>query len=105
MLAAAAAGWAVRTSQASNRASSVRVVGFGTVTILLGSMAMWSPVCAGDHKLSRNHLEKPQRECTPYNAQYGYYANLWCDTGSYRLEDIWFRERQRLRNPRVRSLP
>jgi hypothetical protein len=88
-----------------DRASKMRAAGIGMAMIVLGSILVWSPVSAGDHKLSRNHLEKPQRECMPYNAQYGYYANLWCDTGSYRLEDIWFRERQRLRNPRVRSLP
>ena len=33
-------------------------------------------------------------DCTPINGRYGYYGNPWCDTGSYRLEDIEFRERQ-----------
>ena len=34
-----------------------------------------------------------KRDCTPFNGRYGYYGNPWCDTGSYRMEDIEFRER------------
>ncbi|HPG89159.1 MAG TPA: hypothetical protein PLD46_05865 [Hyphomicrobium sp.] len=33
------------------------------------------------------------RDCTPINGRYGYYGNPWCDTRSYRLEDIEYRER------------
>jgi uncharacterized protein with FMN-binding domain len=35
-----------------------------------------------------------KRDCTPINGRFGYYGNPWCDTGSYRIEDIQFRERQ-----------
>ena len=34
------------------------------------------------------------RDCTPINGRYGYYGNPWCDTGSYRQEDVEFRARQ-----------
>lgn len=41
-----------------------------------------------------------ERDCTPFNGRYGYYGNPWCDTGSYRMEDIEFRERiARYRKP------
>ncbi len=36
------------------------------------------------------------RDCTPINGRYGCYGNPWCDTGSYRQEDIEYRERQRI---------
>lgn len=35
-----------------------------------------------------------KRDCTPINGRFGYYGNPWCDTGSYRAEDIEFRQRQ-----------
>ena len=35
-----------------------------------------------------------KRDCTPINGRFGYYGNPWCDTGSYRQEDIEFRQRQ-----------
>lgn len=54
----------------------------------------WSPASAGSHKQKRWHEEKIERDCTPINGRFGYYGNPWCDTGSYRLEDIEFRERQ-----------
>ncbi len=43
------------------------------------------------------HSKPAARDCTPINGRYGYYGNPWCDTGSYRQEDIEFRERQRRR--------
>lgn len=58
-----------------------------------------SPAAADGHKAKRWRAEKIERvgdrDCTPINGFYGYYGNPWCDTGSYRLEDIWFREKQR----------
>ena len=45
---------------------------------------------------------KRDRDCTPINGRYGYYGNPWCDTGSYRMGDIEFRERTaRQRKPHV----
>jgi hypothetical protein len=42
------------------------------------------------------------RDCTPINGRFGYYGNPWCDTGSYRQEDIEFRARkQRQRGERA----
>jgi hypothetical protein len=35
-----------------------------------------------------------QRDCRPINGRFGYYGNPWCDTGSYRLEDLEYRQRQ-----------
>lgn len=43
------------------------------------------------------------RDCIPINGRFGYYGNPWCDTGSYRLEDIEFRERQRAANRKKSS--
>ena len=45
-----------------------------------------------------------KRDCTPINGRFGYYGNPWCDTGSYRQEDIQFRERH-ARFRRAKSLP
>ena len=44
------------------------------------------------HKL----VQRPDRDCVPYNGPYGYYGNPWCDTGSSRPPDVEFRERHRL---------
>jgi hypothetical protein len=45
------------------------------------------------------------RDCRPINGRFGYYGNPWCDTGSYRMEDIRFRQNQarlkRLQGQRV----
>jgi hypothetical protein len=60
--------------------------------------ASWATAAMADgHKAKTWRREKisPARDCTPINGFYGYYGNPWCDTGSYRLEDIWFREQQR----------
>lgn len=38
---------------------------------------------------------KAERDCTPINGRFGYYGNPWCDTGSYRQEDIAYRDRVR----------
>jgi len=52
-----------------------------------------SPLDARQSKAPRR--ERIVRECVPLNGFYGYYGNPWCDTGSYRLEDIWYRERHK----------
>jgi hypothetical protein len=35
-----------------------------------------------------------ERDCRPINGRFGYYGNPWCDTGSYRMEDMRFRQNQ-----------
>ena len=56
---------------------------------------------------SRSHANKwstsHKRDCTPINGRYGYYGNPWCDTGSYRLEDIEVRERNARKRKRARQ--
>lgn len=74
---------------------------FGSV-LALGLFVLVSGGEASAHKLSAKSQRSAVavRDCTPINGRYGYYGNPWCDTGSYRLEDIEFRERQRARNRR-----
>jgi hypothetical protein len=63
-------------------------------TLIVGVAAL---VCAAPASAG-NTRSKPvsavDRDCTPINGRYGYYGNPWCDTGSYRLEDSEYRERQ-----------
>ena len=62
-----------------------------SVMVLLAA----SPILIGlpasaDAKSKLRHADRTYavRDCTPINGFYGYYGNPWCDTGSYRLEDI-----------------
>ena len=70
-----------------------------TIAVLTGltlTLMLAMPASAGGKR--NNHASaKPhpaERDCTPINGRYGYYGNPFCDTGSYRLEDIEFRQRQ-----------
>lgn len=60
-----------------------------TATLLAGATAA---LAGADRKPVRAVAVK--RDCTPINGRFGYYGNPWCDTGSYRQEDIAFRQRQ-----------
>lgn len=63
-----------------------------TLTAVAGAL----PADAGMKRrpVGKSHASAVRSDCVPLNGRYGYYGNPWCDTGSYRLEDIWFRERQ-----------
>lgn len=59
---------------------------------------------AAERRVKATASAAPKRDCTPINGRFGYYGNPWCDTGSYRLEDIEFRQRQlKLRNANARA--
>jgi hypothetical protein len=68
------------------------VTGFAAMSVLSAIM----PAHADERRRAVAPPPPPRtdRDCTPINGRSGYYGNPWCDTGSYRLEDIWFRERQ-----------
>ena len=54
-----------------------------------------TPAFAGSKRVKAAH--PVERDCTPINGRFGYYGNPWCDTGSYRQEDVEFRERHKRR--------
>lgn len=63
-----------------------------TAGILAGTFA----VDAHARSKSKRYQDRwVERECRPYNGRFGYYGNPFCDTGSYRLEDMEFRDRER----------
>lgn len=68
------------------------------VSALLGAglamIVMAAPASADHKRTKRAPVPTAERDCTPINGRYGYYGNPWCDTGSYRMEDIQFRERE-----------
>ena len=68
--------------------------------ILIPSIAVFTlsaetPAFAGSKRVKAAH--PVERDCTPINGRFGYYGNPWCDTGSYRQEDVEFRERHKRR--------
>jgi hypothetical protein len=69
-------------------------IAYATATVLAAVSLSWLPASAAGHRVKAWHAERVDRDCTPINGRFGYYGNPWCDTGSYRLEDIEFRERQ-----------
>lgn len=75
----------------------------GVVILTAVILASASAAVAGaGRKPARATAQAPtqspaKRDCTPINGRYGYYGNPWCDTGSYRQEDIEFRERNATR--------
>lgn len=73
----------------------MRVVALAIVLVLASAVSA-SAAPQGKYKHKTKHWQAPRadRDCTPMNGFYGYYGNPWCDTGSYRLPDIEFRERQ-----------
>jgi hypothetical protein len=77
----------------NERLSPMRVITFAMSTMLTLSLSAL-PSMAGGPKAKHWRAENFERDCVPLDGFYGYYGNPWCDTGSYRLEDIWFRERQ-----------
>lgn len=74
-----------------------RVPGLCSAVMLCGVilsvvMASGSASAADKRAPAPPPLPKADKDCTPINGRSGYYGNPWCDTGSYRLEDIWLRE-------------
>jgi hypothetical protein len=62
-------------------------------------LALAAVLLAGAAQVQAASARKPVRaaairDCTPINGRFGYYGNPWCDTGSYRLEDLEYRQRQ-----------
>ena len=68
---------------------------FIATSLLLALFFCASPSPLEAHQSRAPRRERIVRECVPLNGFYGYYGNPWCDTGSYRLEDIWYRERHK----------
>ena len=68
----------------------ITIVTSAALALTLGSLSS----AAGSSRANPWRVEKVERDCVPFNGTYGYYGNPWCDTGSYRREDIEFRERQ-----------
>lgn len=64
--------------------------------LVLAATAAATPAIAvaGEKRATAKSSDRVARDCTPINGRYGYYGNPWCDTGSYRQEDIEFRQRQ-----------
>jgi hypothetical protein len=64
-------------------------------TLLLGPVLPAATAHAEARSQKPHSAHAPRRDCVPINGRFGYYGNPWCDTGSYRLEDVEFRERTR----------
>ena len=64
------------------------------VLVLTAALLASATAAVAASKRKPVRAAKVERDCTPINGRYGYYGNPWCDTGSYRLEDIEFRQRQ-----------
>jgi hypothetical protein len=64
-----------------------------SMSAVLALSLSFLPSAAGSSRAKHWSVEKVERDCVPLNGFYGYYGNPWCDTGSYRLDDIWYRER------------
>ena len=64
--------------------------------LVLAATAAATPAIAvaGEKRATAKSSDRVGRDCTPINGRYGYYGNPWCDTGSYRQEDVEFRARQ-----------
>lgn len=58
------------------------------------AVALSATAEAAQRRVKSTAQATAKRDCTPINGRYGYYGNPWCDTGSHRMEDIEFRERQ-----------
>ena len=69
-----------------------------SVLLIVALAVCCAPGLANAGKVRSKTMASPAaaRDCTPINGRYDYYGNPWCDTGSYRQEDIEFRERQRV---------
>jgi hypothetical protein len=64
----------------------------GVLILTAALLASASAVSAGANRKPAR-VTAATRDCTPINGRFGYYGNPWCDTGSYRQEDIEFRQR------------
>lgn len=68
------------------------------IAILTAAGVVSFGVTPGDAKPAKQLKAKSRAhsaKCTPINGRFGYYGNPWCDTGSYRLEDFEYRQRER----------
>ncbi len=65
-----------------------------TMVLLAASPILIGVPAGADAKSKLRNVDRAYavRDCTPINGFYGYYGNPWCDTGSYRLEDIELRQ-------------
>ncbi len=66
----------------------VRSTAMRAVTLSLSIAASFAH--AGDLRKRETTPSNAQKDCTPINGRLGYYGNPWCDTGSYRVEDLRF---------------
>lgn len=75
------------------------------IVILTLALLASATAALADANRKPAHAVAVKRDCTPINGRFGYYGNPWCDTGSYRQEDLEYRQRQvkvkRLRGGRV----
>jgi hypothetical protein len=67
-----------------------------SLVVLVLTAALLASAAAGMAGANRKPVRAVavKRDCTPINGRFGYYGNPWCDTGSYRMEDVQFRQRQ-----------
>jgi hypothetical protein len=67
-----------------------------SVVVLVLTAALLAGVAHANAASARKPVRAAavKRDCTPINGRFGYYGNPWCDTGSYRQEDLQFRQRQ-----------
>jgi hypothetical protein len=67
-----------------------------SLVVLVLTAALLASASAGMAGANRKPVRAVavKRDCTPINGRFGYYGNPWCDTGSYRMEDVQFRQRQ-----------
>jgi hypothetical protein len=70
----------------------MQVLSFAVLVLTAALLASASAAMAGAHRRPVAAVAV-KRDCTPINGRFGYYGNPWCDTGSYRMEDIEFRQR------------